>query len=1528
MTGTGQVVRGYELHERIGAGGFGEVYRAYQADVAREVAIKVIAPQYVNRPEFIRRFEVEAHLVARLEHIHIVPLYDYWREPAGAYLVMRWLPGNLRNVLKEGVPPLNNTATWLDQITSGLTIAHRHNVIHCDLKPDNILLDDEGNAFLADFGIAKVLTDSDDPERDIIGSPDYLSPEQIRLEKLTPQTDIYSLGVMLYELLVGIPPFVGCPPDQLPLKHLYEILPALSLSRPDLPTALNSVVQRATQKDPAARYPDVAALSLEFRTAVGSAVEQQAPTNASPLTSRSTIIVRTEAKSVTTSIDVTTPGFKINPYMGLRAFNESDAHQFFGRTELTRRMVSRLAHSKTRLLAVVGPSGSGKTSVVMAGLIPALRQGEIPGSNEWFEIELTPNAKPIEKLEAALLSVAVTLPPDMAEQLVADRFGLVNVVKQILPDTGDKERTLLIVIDQFEEVFTQIETEAEITQFLELIHAAVTTPDSPVYVILTLRADFYDRPLLYPEFGELMRIHTEIVLPLTTAELTDAIIRPIAHVGVSMEPQLLAAIIRDVGEQPGTLPLLQYALTELYERSDGQMLTLAGYAATGGVLGALTKRAHDLYNGLDEPGKLLAQQLFLRLITLGEGTEDTRRRVRQSELLSISEDSKRLQSVIDLYSKYWLLTFDIDPILRVPTVEIAHEALIQRWDKVQVWLTISREEVRLQRVISAEATEWLRNGRDVEYLAIGARLAQFEKLAQAGHVALSADERAYLVASVLAQKSHEQSQMEMGARTAHLAKVAVSAQATASNRLHYLIGVLLIFLLVASGLSVVALRNAQDAQASAQQAQQESLAAQNEASRARSLYLAGAAVTAARKDEGELATLLALKSLNNQYTLEGDAALQEALAHNYDERIFPNSFAGNPAPVKDAVFSPDGTVIALVSDVRGSPIQLLDRNTGTPVRTFSGDPGGMTGIAFSHDSKWLLTVNADGTVSQWDRMSGKQLHHWQARQFNTAVFSPDDQEILTANSDQTARLWDVQTGQELQQYKGHTASVNSAVFSADGHFVLTASQDGTVILFERQTGTVIHTYTTQAGERLNSAALSPDGRLIAAGGYKEVVYVWDAEFGRLLYTFEGHSDEVKRVAFSPDGKYIASASADLRAIVWKWKDVYGTGTIDPGSGTIDRSYIGHTDTVNRVSFSPDGTSILTADDDGTARLWYTSSAVLPNNPLPHQFTGHTGPVYYATYSPDGKLIASASKDGTARIWDVSTGKQTLLYNGHSERIWWIAVSNDGTNAATASDDATVQIWDVKTGKMLQTLKHSGTVWAVAFSPDGTRLITGGQDRNGYIWDIQTGAQLLALKGHTDSVYGVAYSPDGQYVVTASIDKTAILWNASTGAKIRRFTGTRNHPGHTDQVYAVAFSHNGKYIATASRDQTAIVWDVHTGTPVRVFSGHNDVVWTVQFSPDDTQLLTAGQDGTARLWDIWGVDAGKEFRRFTGYNATVASATFSPDGTWVLTTSYDYTIRLMSADYQTLKKAACGLLLRDLTDAERAEYGIVNMSPTC
>src|SRR5574341_1036036 len=235
----GQEIRGYELRERIGAGGFGEVYRAYQPSVGREVAVKVILPQHANHPDFIRRFETEAQLVARLEHPHIVPLYDYWREPDGAYLVMRWLrSGSLRGALAERGPwAVEAAARLLDHIAGALAAAHRQGVVHRDIKPENILLDEEGNAYLSDFGIAQDVAQATGltEAEGVSGSLAYISPEQAQSKPVTAQSDLYSLGVVLYEVLTGEHPFPGVAPTTQLLKHLSEPLPLLRERRPELP---------------------------------------------------------------------------------------------------------------------------------------------------------------------------------------------------------------------------------------------------------------------------------------------------------------------------------------------------------------------------------------------------------------------------------------------------------------------------------------------------------------------------------------------------------------------------------------------------------------------------------------------------------------------------------------------------------------------------------------------------------------------------------------------------------------------------------------------------------------------------------------------------------------------------------------------------------------------------------------------------------------------------------------------------------------------------------------------------------------------------------------------------------------------------------------------------------------------------------------------------------------------------------------------------------------------------------------------
>ena len=428
-----------------------------------------------------------------------------------------------------------------------------------------------------------------------------------------------------------------------------------------------------------------------------------------------------------------------NPYLGLRAFQEVDEHRFFGRDELIQRLVDRV-RDDCRFTALVGPSGSGKSSVVQAGLIPHLRR-ESPAIRV---VRMQPGSQPFAELDAAL---------DRAlgrqhRQGARDRSSV--VADLIAPTLPSGTTRLLLVIDQFEELFTMVDQDTA-GQFLNSLLETLVDTNSRLRVIITLRADFYDRPLENAPFGRLFADNVVNVVALTPDQLETAATLPARRLDVELEPRLVGRLIADIADQPNALPLFQFALTELFDERNSSTLELRTYERIGGVRRAVARRAESLYERLAGDEQDAARQLFLRIATISDGIVG-RRRVPASELVSLDVDVVALQAAIDLFARYRLLALDRDPATGVPTIEVAHEALLVEWTRLRDWIDESRSDLTTQTAFNTARREWEGARRSPGYLLTGARLADYEDWATTTRLRLTSTERGFLDESIAARE--------------------------------------------------------------------------------------------------------------------------------------------------------------------------------------------------------------------------------------------------------------------------------------------------------------------------------------------------------------------------------------------------------------------------------------------------------------------------------------------------------------------------------------------------------------------------------------------------------------------------------------------------------------------------------------------------------------------------------------------------------------------------------------------------------
>lgn len=1083
-----------------------------------------------------------------------------------------------------------------------------------------------------------------------------------------------------------------------------------------------------------------------------------------------------------------------SPYQGLSTFQAADADRFFGRAELTAELVGRMAEAP--LLAVFGASGSGKSSLLRAGLVPAWK-----GPSVVF----TPGAEPLKQLAAALRAE-----PDTDPRAEPDTDPRAAVRQAAGADR------LLLVVDQFEEVFTLCRDEGVRRRFLDGLLDIAEECAGQARLVLGVRADFYAHCASHARLVAALRDRQLLVGPMSDADLRAVITGPADLAGCHAEPALVEAIVTDASGQAGALPLVSHALLETWHRRQGSTLTLDGYRAAGGVADAIAQTAERAYARLDLDQQRIVEQVFLRLTALGDGTEDTRRRVAQAEL----PDGPAARDVLARLTAARLITYDHD------TVTVAHEALIRRWPRLRGWLTADRELLREHRRLTEATGEWEKHGRDEAFLYRGKRLAPWDDR-RSDH--LNQAELAFLAAG----RHREQRELNVARRRTRRTVSLLSAA-----------------VVVVTALGVISAVQARRAAGERDVAYANQLAA--DAREQLSL-------------KPDLSLLLARRAMTIRRTPAAENALRQAAA---DSRVRSVAASG-----QGQVFgvSYDGTGQRIATSHDNGTVQVwrqgADGTAVPPPRLLRGHRGEAWSPAFSADGRMLAAAGIDGTVTVWDVdgsdtpriLRGHNTRVW------TVAFSPDGRNLASTGDDDAVHIWDPATGAQRavlrmsggvakgggwqigvaysadgrflaagggdglirvwnaagtgkpQVLSGHSGSVESMAFSRDGRTLVSGSIDGTARVWPigRSGSPVV--LRGQNGGTVETVSINPTGDRVAAGGSDGTIRVFNTDSDADPLLLPGHDGPVWSVAFSPDGRHLLSGSGDGTMRVWD--------ATYPGDPRLRR---GHDGAVWTTALTRDGQVAVTGGDDGTVRIWPAAGGEAK------VLKGDIGAILGVAVSADGARVAAAGK--RVQVWDIATGRVIALSDDGSLDVAFLP---DGRRVVSVGADGLVRVWDVITHKATVLRDHVSGVRSVSASSDGRHVATAGGDGTVRIWDVTGATPATVLRGHEGGlVWRVAFSPDGRHLASGGSDGKIRIWDVS-GARppvVLR--------GHRGSVWSLSYSADGRLLASSGADGGLRVWRLDQPSTVTVLRGFGSPVESVALGP--AGFTTVHDDGTLRL----------------------------------------------------------------------------------
>lgn len=1491
MLAAGTIVDHFRVTRLIGRGGMGEVYVARDLRLGRRVALKIVAPGHFESSAMRERFLIEAQTTARFSHPNIVTIYAVGEYAGCPYLALEYLEGEtLLERMRQRLPSEGEAARIALAIAEALAEAHRHGVLHRDLKPGNVHLGRDGRVRVLDFGLAKVVGreagDMAPPSRAVeetfatgmraaldelaaktfgVGTPAYMAPEQWMEDPGTGATDVWSAGVVLFAMLTGRLPFQTTSLSELAVQVCGTTRAPRVSDLVAVTSDLDAIVATCLEKDPSARL--TSAELVERLQALVSGVRR----------------IRDE---------------DANPFRGLLPFTRDDEHVFFGREAEIAAFVERMRADC--VLPVVGASGSGKSSFVQAGVVPRLLE-----QDRWTVLALRVGRDPFASLAARLLEGEDTSSPShkerqqfdaptrvvhptpksvdakprgrlqtvsedegtMTERLARRALVAGNVTEKLV--TSERERPLTLVmsssgtfrrdvaevatrleaqpsqlgfelralaeargtrvllfVDQLEELFTQGADDTTIRAFVEALATATDEPLDPVRVVFTIRDDFFGRLAVSATVGAALGRVTLMQRPDASA-LEEILTGPLrAHDYAFEDEELAREMVMAVRNEPSCLPLLQFTANLLWTKRDRERRRL-------------TRGAYRELGGVEGALARHADGVLAGLSENDVGTarrmllrlvtpERTRKVVARDAVLDGLGESG--PPVLARFIEARLLTTTKWLDQRSTTViELAHESLIRTWGTLRRWVDESNEDVVVLGQLEQAARLWLDRGAQDEQLWRGDALAEARRFAARTSAELPTSIRDFVYASERAESGRRgRRRLMVGSAFLVAAAVAVSS--------------------VLAGFTIAEQRDR------AERGRAEALREGARAALAQGLLLeARAKVREALELEDSVGARLLWRRTTKD-PLEWTASLG--------------------ARVYGVAFSHDGTRV--LSGSSDGVVTVFDAMTRSH-RALRGHTDQILSVAASSDGRYFASSSLDRTVRLWDaeRLTSVRVLEGHKDAVHTARFSPDGTRIAAGSYSGELRVWRVADGKELVALAAHSAPVRGVAWSADGSLLASGDATGGVKLW--------HGDTLAAAGELESAehtvvavAFRPDGAEIATSSLDGVVRLYDVGTRRETAKLSGHTSGLYRVAYSTDGKLLVSTSDDRRAIVWDVRARKALRTYTMPSSVTD------------AAFAPDGAHLAVGSVSEEVGYWRVLSGE------DERARGHDAAVNQAALSPDGTWLASGGNDGRLVLWDASSGAMTRAVSLGETPVTAVAITPDGKTLVTGSGDGAVRTWTASGEPVRTLITHPSAIYSLAVAPDGRSVVVGAHDGAVVAIDLHTTSARRLVQGR-DRVRGIVFDRGSSRVVSVGHDGHVRVFSVPDGQLHGDFDLARG------RLYGAAMHPTEAAVAVATADGALLRVDLETGATATLATP-GVRCYGLDYEKSGAWLAAPCADGTLRVISRTG-----EMRTVRAHEGEANTAMATSDGRVVATASDDFTVQLFDTASWTPRWFTRGLV---------------------